>query len=167
VTYLPISMATPAAAVRPGRPLRMIGTVGPNTGRRPITVSIEGRLPRGALYRNAATTAGSCEVTRLLFRCTAILRPGRDATLVVNVLPDAVRSPRRIVQRMTTIRDGTTANALTSVITVAREPGSATDALAAQITSTPGPTLIVLALFLFALAATVTRRRHQSQESSR
>jgi hypothetical protein len=104
-------------------------------------------------------TGGSCEVLTLTFRCSVTLQPGRTAAVTIRVLPDALKAPARIVQQIAVSTDGSRSNAMTSVVRLDGGKSSDTERLAGQISDFPGSMVVTLAMLLFAIAATATRRR--------
>ncbi|MVA74554.1 hypothetical protein GC722_00670 [Auraticoccus sp. F435] len=161
---VPVSLSAASLELVPGAGSRLTGRVGPNPSDEAVTVTVEGLLGRGVRYR-AVTLAeeGGCSVTATRFRCRAELAPQQGATLTVHLLADAASPSPRAVHRLLVSGEGAATgpgavNAVTSVLDLTSDTPSDTDTLSTQVSDVPGPLVVVLALFLFALAATVAER---------
>ncbi|THG34164.1 hypothetical protein E6C70_10130 [Glaciibacter flavus] len=150
----------------------MRGTVGPNTSAESVTIVLAGRMGPGMIYRSAQALVGDgadpqrCVVQTRSFSCTIVLLPGQSATVEVRVLADPLNAPAIARQQVSvSSSDPNQDNAVTVSTDVTRT--SDTESWAAtlttfNVTTFPGAFLPLLALLMFALAATVAeaeRRR--------
>ena len=158
--YLPVGLTVAAATLTPGAVSSFVGTLGPNAAAKPITVSLTGTLNRGVLYRSVESNpAGDCVVTTLSFSCTITLQPGQRATLQIRVLADALNAPPYARQQLSVNTGSATPNTMTQVTRVNTGPTEVSQ-LAKAITEGPGIFLILLLMYMYALAATEYERNH-------
>ena len=158
--YLPVQLNFAAATITPGRVASFVGTLGPNAATTPVTVTLSGTVNRGMLYRSVdSLPAGTCVVTTLSFSCTITLQPGQQAVLQVRLLADALNAPAYARQQLTvSVPGGAQPNTVTSTTRINRP--TEVSQLAKAISSGPGTFVVLLLLYLFALAATEYERQH-------
>ena len=169
---LAMNLRFAAGRLLPGTVAAMRGTVGPNTSAESVTIVLAGRMGPGMIYRSAQALVGDgadpqrCVVQTRSFSCTIVLLPGQSATVEVRVLADPLNAPAIARQQVSvSSSDPNQDNAVTVSTDVTRT--SDTESWAAtlttfNVTTFPGAFLPLLALLMFALAATVAeaeRRR--------
>ncbi|MBW1641169.1 hypothetical protein G3H63_19090 [Microbacterium resistens] len=147
----------------------MRGTLGPNLRAEPITVVLTGAMGKGARYRSvSAEREGDpipgpdpCEVEITTFRCELVLAPGDEVSLAIRVFVDALNAPDTVRQRLS----AATGTGGESRATVTASVGAAVGAPTAaegppgfEILRFPLAFLPLLALLLYALAASVAAR---------
>jgi hypothetical protein len=153
---LALQLLTTAPSLRPGGVDAIELEVGPNRATSPLTAEIEGTLGAGLTYRAVAAAKEPCVSAMTTFRCHITLAPGGGATVSIRLVANRGGPSRVVHQQLTVATTGAPVNALTVAIPVG---APRTDGLAAEITSTPGPVVVLLALFLYALAAREAERR--------
>ncbi len=159
-SYLPVQLSLAAATITPGRVSSFVGTLGPIAATKPVTVTLSGTMNRGMLYRSVdSDPAGTCTVTNLQFTCIITLQPGQRAVLQVRVLADALNAPAYARQQLSVSVPGDALPNTSTQTTRINRP-TEVSTLAAAISRGPGNFLILLVLFMFALAATEYERRH-------
>lgn len=125
-------------------------------------MTFTGSVTRGFIYRSVdSDPAGTCEISTLQFSCTITLQPGQRAVLQVRLLTDALNPPEYARQQLTTSASDSPVPNLMTLATRVAGPRQV-DLLSASITSTPGSFVVLLALLLFALAATETEKRRRN-----
>lgn len=128
------------------------GRLGPNVGDRPLRVKVVGRLFEGARYRAVSIGDLRCTVAGRTFACRGTLAPGATAPIAIRTTPGASASPSGLVQQVdVSTPDGLSNNSVVQRRTTARRAPDGS--LHLQLTSAPGPTVVLLALLLLALAA--------------
>ncbi|MDQ4053279.1 MAG: hypothetical protein M3237_11360 [Actinomycetota bacterium] len=136
----------------------MTGSIGPNSLRRPVGLTLKGSLSRGLLYRDVQVApGGDCVVRTRAFSCSLVLSRGRSAELRIILFPDRLTAPATGEQRLSLASSSGEGNEATSTLDVDRDTpvgGADTGSLS------PAPQFVILlALFMFALAAGATERR--------
>lgn len=157
--YLPVDLNLASGVLRPGFVSAYAGTLGPSAGIKPITVTLAGTLNRGVRYRSVTAAPGTCNVSTLSFSCTVTLQPGQRATLQARAIPDAIHAPAYARQQLSVTTGSATPNAYTLTTRIDRGPTEVSK-LADSISNGPGTFVVLLALYLFALAAGEWERRH-------
>ncbi|MGN6409252.1 MAG: hypothetical protein ACTHMH_12955 [Curtobacterium sp.] len=152
----------------PGTAADMRGTLGPNASGATVAITFEARITTGMVYRNVHVEVDDspldCAVATSSFSCMIPLDPGQRADVDVRVYSDPVNAPDTAVQQISlTSNRASQANAMTVTTAVAKGETEASQ-LADQITTFnatefPGAMVPLLAMLLFALAATVVGRR--------
>lgn len=161
-SWLPTSLTLASGPLIPGQVSSFVGSLGPNASSAPVTVTFAGSVTRGFTYRSVdSDPAGTCEVSTLQFSCSITLQPGQRAVLQVRLLTDALNAPDYARQQLTTSTSDSSAPNLMTLATRVAGPRQV-DLLSAAITSTPGSFIVLLALLLFALAATETEKRRRN-----
>ncbi|WP_114559841.1 hypothetical protein [Desertihabitans aurantiacus] len=164
---MPVSLTTASVDVVPGTASRMSGRIGPNPSDETVTVTVDGHLTGGVRYRGVSLLEGGgrCSVDGDHFQCRVELGPAEEATLAIAFLADAAARSDHAVQRLHVSGDGNGAgdgpgavNAVTSVLDLTGGAPTDTETLARKVSEFPGSFVVVLALFLFALAATLAER---------
>ncbi|MFJ2977446.1 Ig-like domain-containing protein [Curtobacterium sp. NPDC087082] len=155
----------------PGTAADMRGTLGPNASGATVAITFEARITTGMVYRNVNVEVdGSpldCTVATSSFSCMIPLDPGQQADVDVRVYADPVNAPDTAVQQISLASNrASQSNAMTVTTAVAKGETEASQ-LADQITTFnatefPGAMVPLLAMLLFALAATVVGRRATS-----
>jgi len=155
----------------PGTAADMRGTLGPNASGGTVAITFEARISTGMVYRNVDVEVGDqpldCTVATTSFSCMIPLDPGQQADVDVRVYADPVNAPDTAVQQISLASNrASQANAITVTTAVAKGETEASQ-LADQIstfnvTEFPGAMVPLLAMLLFALAATVAGRRATS-----
>lgn len=169
----PVVVAPRAEAARP-LPLRLAGrsvpvgtvgtlrgTIGPSASAVPVTITVTGALDKGMSYRSVILDpAGRCTLGRATFRCEVGLQPGQTAEIAIRVASDALNAPAAARHRLGASIAGAAGGADSTVsTTLPIAVGTEADDVARQVSTAPGGFLPLLALLLFALAATVAERR--------
>jgi hypothetical protein len=165
---LPMDLRFGAQRILPGTAADMRGTLGPNASGATVAITFTGRMSPGMVYRDVSVQVGDetvdCTVTTTTFSCLIPLDPGQRADVAIRVFADAVNAPDTAVQQIQVASNrAAQANAMTVTTAVAKGETEASQ-LADQITTFnvtefPGAMVPLLAMLLFALAATVTGRR--------
>lgn len=157
---LPTQFHLASGVLVPGLVSSMLGTLGPNASAQPITVTLSGRLNKGVMYRGVdSTPVGSCDVTTGAFTCTITLQPGEQAVVQIRLMADMLAAPDVARQQLTVkSSDSDTPNTLTQTTRIGTA-ATETAKLAAAISSVPGSFVVLLAILLFALAATEAEKR--------
>ncbi|MFJ3033853.1 Ig-like domain-containing protein [Curtobacterium pusillum] len=155
----------------PGTAADMRGTLGPNASGATVAITFEARMSTGMVYRNVNVEVDDqpldCTVATTSFSCMIPLDPGQQADVDVRVYADPVNAPDTAVQQISLASNRSSqANAITVTTAVAKGETEASQ-LADQITTFnvtefPGAMVPLLAMLLFALAATVAGRRATS-----
>ncbi|WP_167131060.1 DUF11 domain-containing protein [Paramicrobacterium chengjingii] len=170
VTALPVSLSLGAANIQPGTVATMRGTLGPNGADESVTVQLGSTINKGMIYRAATLeTGGVCMVSTLAFACTIDLEPGESAELTVRVFADALNAPDIARQQITVDSSQESQNNSITVTTNVRSHNEAeefADSITTfDITEFPGAFLPLLALMLYALAATAVERKRRRVKS--
>lgn len=159
-----------SAHLTPGTVATMRGTVGPNLSDGTETVTISGTVTRGTGYRGVHVAPdGECVVLTTSFTCTVALAPGDSAELDIRLRVDALNAPAVARQQLSVASSlPGQGNATTSTVPIRPDDGS--QALAAALTTfemtrLPEAFLPLLAMFLFALAATHAGRQRSGTDS--
>ncbi len=155
----------------PGTAADMRGTLGPNASGATVAITFQARMSTGMVYRNVNVEVDDqpldCTVATTSFSCMIPLDPGQQADVDVRVYADPVNAPDTAVQQISLASNrASQANAIT-VTTAVAKGGTEASQLADQITTFnvtefPGAMVPLLAMLLFALAATVAGRRATS-----
>ncbi|WP_144756990.1 Ig-like domain-containing protein [Curtobacterium pusillum] len=155
----------------PGTASDMRGTLGPNASGATVAITFQARMSTGMVYRNVNVEVDDqpldCTVATTSFSCMIPLDPGQQADVDVRVYADPVNAPDTAVQQISLASNrASQANAITVTTAVAKGETEASQ-LADQITTFnvtefPGAMVPLLAMLLFALAATVAGRRAAS-----
>ncbi|MCT9621139.1 Ig-like domain-containing protein [Curtobacterium sp. C2H10] len=155
----------------PGTAADMRGTLGPNASGATVAITFEARITTGMVYRNVNVEVDDspldCTVATSSFSCMIPLDPGQQADVDVRVYADPVNAPDTAVQQISLASNrASQSNAMTVTTAVAKGETEASQ-LADQITTFnatefPGAMVPLLAMLLFALAATVVGRRATS-----
>jgi len=155
----------------PGTAADMRGTLGPNASGATVAITFEARITTGMIYRNVNVEVDDspldCTVATSSFSCMIPLDPGQQADVDVRVYADPVNAPDTAVQQISLASNrASQSNAMTVTTAVAKGETEASQ-LADQITTFnatefPGAMVPLLAMLLFALAATVVGRRATS-----
>lgn len=155
----------------PGTAADMRGTLGPNASGATVAITFQARMSTGMVYRNVNVEVDDqpldCTVATTSFSCMIPLDPGQQADVDVRVYADPVNAPDTAVQQISLASNrASQANAITVTTAVAKGETEASQ-LADQITTFnvtefPGAMVPLLAMLLFALAATVAGRRATS-----
>ncbi len=155
----------------PGTAADMRGTLGPNASGATVAITFEAQITTGMVYRNVNVEVDDspldCTVATSSFSCMIPLDPGQQADVDVRVYADPVNAPDTAVQQISLASNrASQSNAMTVTTAVAKGETEASQ-LADQITSFnatefPGAMVPLLAMLLFALAATVVGRRATS-----
>jgi len=155
----------------PGTAADMRGTLGPNASGATVAITFQARMSTGMVYRNVNVEVDDqpldCTVATTSFSCMIPLDPGQQADVDVRVYADPVNAPDTAVQQISLASNRSSqANAITVTTAVAKGETEASQ-LADQITTFnvtefPGAMVPLLAMLLFALAATVAGRRATS-----
>lgn len=157
--FFPTSLTLASGVLVPGQVASMVGTLGPNASDESITVTVSGTVNRGFIYRSVdSDPAGECQVSTTTFTCTITLPPGARAVLQVRLLADALNAPAYARQQLAVSTSDSAVPNVSTQTTPVKGP-TQVGLLSAAITSTPGSFVILLALLLFALAATETEKR--------
>lgn len=167
VRPLGMSLRFPGVEIAAGTVSAMRGTIGPNTTEESVTLTFTGTVNKGMIYRSVIVDPdGECEVLTTTFNCTVTLAPGESANVEIRLYADPLNAPATARQQLTLgSSEPDQANSATSTINIANRAGEeAAEAsfLTLDMTSFPGAFLPLLALLLFALAATETERRRRS-----
>jgi hypothetical protein len=155
---IPLTLRLAQQRIPPGTVAALRGTVGPNRTDQTVPLTVSGTMDRGMAYRSVLVDGEPCTTSTLTFSCTISLPPGESAELELRVFADALNAPATARQRLSLVApDNELDNAatITSAVTDLNE----TTSLAADVRSFPGSLIVLLALFLFALAATQAERR--------
>lgn len=154
--------------IMPGTAADMRGTLGPNASGATVAITFSARMSTGMVYRNVDVAVDDepvdCSVATTTFSCMIPLDPGKQADVAIRVFADAVNAPDTAVQQIQVASNRSSqANAMTVTTAVAKGETEASQ-LADQITTFnvtefPGAMVPLLAMLLFALAATVAGRR--------
>jgi len=157
--------------ILPGTAADMRGTLGPNGSGATVAITFQARMSTGMVYRNVDVEVDDqpldCTVATTSFSCMIPLDPGQQADVDVRVYADPVNAPDTAVQQISLASNrASQANAITVTTAVAKGETEASQ-LADQITTFnvtefPGAMVPLLAMLLFALAATVAGRRAAS-----
>jgi hypothetical protein len=157
--------------ILPGTAADMRGTLGPNASGATVAITFQARMSTGMVYRNVDVEVDDqpldCTVATTSFSCMIPLDPGQQADVDVRVYADPVNAPDTAVQQISLASNrASQANAITVTTAVAKGATEASQ-LADQITTFnvtefPGAMVPLLAMLLFALAATVAGRRAAS-----
>ncbi|WAA65625.1 hypothetical protein [Microbacterium oxydans] len=163
---LALNIRFPGASVVPGTVSAMRGTIGPSTADEAVTITFSGTVDKGMIYRTVRVEpGGECAVLTTTFSCTITLLPGETADVKIRLYADALNAPERVRQQLVVnSSEREQANAATSTIEVAGGGEAATASfLTLDMASFPGAFLPLLALLLFALAATVTEQARRAR----
>lgn len=155
--------------ILPGTAADMRGTLGPNASGATVAITFQARISTGMVYRDVAVAVDDqpldCTVATTSFSCMIPLDPGQRADVDVRVYADPVNAPDTAVQQITLASTrASQGNAMTVTTAVAK--GETEAALLADqittfnVTEFPGAMVPLLAMLLFALAATVAGRRN-------
>lgn len=154
--------------IMPGTAADMRGTLGPNASGATVAITFQARMSTGMVYRDVAVEVDDqpldCTVATTSFSCLIPLDPGQQADVDVRVYADPVNAPDTAVQQISLASTrASQGNAMTVTTAVAKGETEASQ-LADQITTFnvtefPGAMVPLLAMLLFALAATVVGRR--------
>ncbi|SDQ24629.1 hypothetical protein SAMN02800687_1030 [Curtobacterium sp. UNCCL20] len=165
---LPMAFRFGAQRIVPGTAADMRGTLGPNTSGATVVITFQARMSTGMVYRDVAVVVDgerlACTVATTTFSCMIPLDPGQQADVDVRVYADPLNAPDTAVQQISLDSNRSSqANAMT-VTTAAAKGATEASQLADQITTFsvtefPGAMVPLLAMLLFALAATVAGRR--------
>ncbi|WP_439693553.1 hypothetical protein ACRQ4B_04815 [Curtobacterium sp. SP.BCo] len=165
---MPMEFRFGTQRIMPGTAADMRGTLGPNASGATVAVTFQARMSTGMVYRNVDVQVDDqplgCSVATTSFSCMIPLDPGQQADVDVRVYADPVNAPDTAVQQISLASNrASQANAVTVTTAVAKGETEASQ-LAAQITTFnatefPGAMVPLLAMLLFALAATVAGRR--------
>lgn len=157
--------------ITPGTAGDLRGTLGPNTSNQEVVLTVQGRITPGMVYRSVVVTVGdrvvTCTVATSSFTCEVPLGPGESADVAVRVFADGLAAPDTAVQQLTVDSDlagqANTATLTTPVATTGTEASRLADQITTfTVTEFPGAMLPLLAMLLFALAATVAGRRRSA-----
>ncbi|RCK69885.1 hypothetical protein DT076_07570 [Desertihabitans brevis] len=164
---MPVSLTAGSVDVVPGTAAQMSGRIGPNPSDEIVTVTVDGHVTGGVRYREVTVLAGGgrCTVAEDRFQCQVELGPAEETTFAITFLADAAAHSDQGVHRLHVRGDGRgagdgpgTVNAVTSVLDLTADAPTDTEVLAREVSEFPGSVVVVLALFLFALAATLAER---------
>ena len=165
---MPMDLRFGTQRILPGTASDMRGTLGPNASGATVAITFQARMSSGMVYRNVAVEVDDqsldCSVATTTFSCMIPLDPGQQADVDVRVYADPVNAPDTAVQQISLASNrASQANAITVTTAVAKGETEASQ-LADQITTFnatefPGAMVPLLAMLLFALAATVAGRR--------
>ncbi|SBN62104.1 Ig-like domain (group 3) [Curtobacterium sp. 9128] len=165
---LPMDLRFGTQRIMPGTAADMRGTLGPNASGATVAITFSARMSTGMVYRNVDVEVDEqpvdCSVATTTFSCLIPLDPGEQADVAIRVFADAVNAPDTAVQQIQVASNRSSqANAMTVTTAVAKGETEASQ-LADQITTFnvtefPGAMVPLLAMLLFALAATVAGRR--------
>ncbi|MFZ6991477.1 Ig-like domain-containing protein [Curtobacterium sp. RRHDQ66] len=165
---LPMDLRFGTQRIMPGTVADMRGTLGPNGSGATVAITFSARMSTGMVYRNVDVAVDEepvdCSVATTTFSCLIPLDPGKQADVAIRVFADAVNAPDTAVQQIQVASNRSSqANAMTVTTAVAKGETEASQ-LADQITTFnvtefPGAMVPLLAMLLFALAATVAGRR--------
>jgi hypothetical protein len=170
VTALPVDLRLNASRIVPGTAATMRGTLGPNASDEEVSVQLNGSVSKGMFYREVIVEPGGiCTVTTLAFVCTVVLQPGDSAAVSIRLYADALNAPDIARQQITVSSSLSSQDNALSLSTDVNRTGE-TDALATAVTAFdmsrfPGAFLPLLALMLFALAATVAEAKSRRDDS--
>lgn len=157
---IPMYIRFGAFAIIPGEVAMLSGIIGPSDADEAETVVIRGSLNTGLIYRSVSTLPnGQCTVSTRNFSCTVVLQPGQRAELTIRFIADKLNAPSSARQRVTVTSSDSSRNNSTTTTVPIHGASSDTAVLSGLISSFPGTVLPLLALFMLALAATVTERR--------
>lgn len=157
---IPVHIRFDAYSITPGEAAMLRGIIGPSDADTAEALLISGSLNRGLRYRSVSTTSkGQCTVSTRNFSCTVELQPGQHAQLTIRFVADKLNAPASAQQRVTVASSDSSRNNSTTTTVPIDTAGSEAAVLSGQISSFPGTVLPLLALFMLALAATVTERR--------
>jgi hypothetical protein len=159
-----------SAQLTPGTVATMRGTVGPNLSESTETVTISGTVTRGTGYRAVHVAPdGECVVLTTTFTCTVALAPGGTAELDIRLRVDALNAPAVARQQLSVASSlAGQGNATTSTVPIRRDddpPALAAAFTTLEMTRLPQAFLPLLAMLLFALAATHAGRRRTGSGS--
>ncbi|MFJ3379876.1 hypothetical protein ACIPJ2_05670 [Curtobacterium sp. NPDC090217] len=165
---LPMDLRFGTQRIMPGTAADMRGTLGPNASGATVAITFSARMSTGMVYRNVDVEVDEqpvdCSVATTTFSCLIPLDPGEQADVAIRVFADAVNAPDTAVQQIQVASNRSSqANAMTVTTAVAKGETEASQ-LADQsttfnVTEFPGAMVPLLAMLLFALAATVAGRR--------
>jgi hypothetical protein len=168
-TPVPMNLAMRAGEIVRGEVGRFDLTLGANPADKPVTLTLTGSVTRGFIYRSVQVDpAAECTVRTVTFSCTVVLPPGGTAQVTIRLLADALTAPASASQQLSVSSSAVPAldNSATVTTRVADGSLSDTQSFAAAITDQPGTFLVLLALLLLALAATVAARTPRTTERS-
>lgn len=162
---LKLDVRRPAAPLAVGETTVITASVGPNRLDRPVTVTLIGSLSPGLSYRDVrALHGGDCAVQAHTFSCALLLGPGARAEMWIRLLPEALSFPGAALQRLTVVSSAAPGNEVTTTLEFDNN-GFEADEAAIAMPALATHFLILLALFMFALAAReAERRRHRPGE---
>ncbi|MDP4334424.1 hypothetical protein Q7F20_13675 [Curtobacterium sp. A7_M15] len=155
----------------PGTAADMRGTLGPNASGATVAITFEARITPGMVYRNVNIEVDDspldCAVATSSFSCMIPLDPGQQADVDVRVYADPVNAPDTAVQQISLASNRASQSNAMTVTTVVAKGATEASELADQITTFnatefPGAMVPLLAMLLFALAATGVGRRASS-----
>ena len=157
--------------IAPGTAADLRGTLGPNASDQEVVLTFQGRITPGMVYRSVVVTVGdrvvTCTVATSSFTCEVPLGPGESADVAVRVFADGLAAPDTAVQQLSVDSDLADQANVATLTTPVAATGTEASRLADQITTFtvtefPGAMLPLLAMLLFALAATVAGRRRSA-----
>lgn len=156
-----MNLRFPGAELATGVVSTMRSSIGPSTTTDTVTVSFDGSVGKGVIYRTVRVTpGGTCEVVTTSFRCTVTLPRARRPSSKIRLVADALNAPEMLRLQFAL---GGQASARTVTTAVASADGTS---FFLDTTRFPGAFIPVLALPLLSFAAVSFERRRPTAPRS-